>query len=191
MTETTRGTRPCGNFAWTQHTPCLGCIRKFEHKCTCKAFYHYDSAKRKSIQLRYPPAHFPTTSILDLPAELRNQIYELVFVKPDTLHHDWWQPCFTFATRQIRQESLPLFYASTHFCIRIRPGQDGELADIKQAKRWALSLDDKHVRDMRKLSIHANIPLDYFPHLDLVYDLDIGADAYKGTVSLLPARLRH
>ncbi|KAK6443740.1 hypothetical protein LTR95_000567 [Oleoguttula sp. CCFEE 5521] len=171
-----RPSRNFGNFAWTQHSPCIGCIRKYEHKCACKAFYHFDSGTDKAIQLRYPPAHFSTTSILDLPVELRNQIYGLLFTDSDAICDDWWQPCLSFTTCQIRLEVLPLFYALSHFSIQVGLGHNGELADAKKARCWVLSLDDKNIGCLRKVSVHAKVPIGRLSMQNLRYDLEIGRD---------------
>ncbi|KAK4623073.1 uncharacterized protein CLAFUR5_06851 [Fulvia fulva] len=72
-----------------------------------------------------------------LPAELRNRIYELVLPRPGpcqirkTIYRksiygeqEAEQPAMTRTCRQIRHESLTMFYASRDFCVNIIEPQD-------------------------------------------------------------------
>ena len=83
----------------------------------------------------------PICRFLELPAELRNRIYELVLVKEkpklqcflpptivsiETMEKTQFiqQPALTRTCSQIRQESLPVFYGGNIFfisCLRYRP----------------------------------------------------------------------
>ena len=58
-------------------------------------------------------ATFPR--FLDLPAELRNAIYELHFHGFDSFNGEHVQPPLTMASRQLRSETLPLFYDCATF----------------------------------------------------------------------------
>ncbi|KAK5113188.1 hypothetical protein LTR85_011006 [Meristemomyces frigidus] len=60
------------------------------------------------------------TSFLDLPAELRNIIYMLALPRDAPVHpctEERQQPAITMASSQIREESLPLYYAFNTFVI--------------------------------------------------------------------------
>lgn len=61
-------------------------------------------------------ATFPR--FLDLPAELRNAIYELHFHGFDSSSGENVQPPLTMASRQLRSETLPLFYDCATFDLR-------------------------------------------------------------------------
>ncbi|OQO08097.1 hypothetical protein B0A48_06891 [Cryoendolithus antarcticus] len=123
-------------------------------------------------------AQRPSNSLLDLPAELRTEIYALVLYKP-VPDRDWWQPNLAFTSRQLRNELLPLFYSLTHFRIDIGPGMTvdprlkGALADTRQARQWALSLTNDDIKDMRKVSLHTDLRYggDYLQ--PLMFELEI------------------
>lgn len=63
-------------------------------------------------------ATFPR--FLDLPAELRNAIYELHFHGFDSFSGEHVQPPLTMASRQLRSETLPLFYDCATFELRAK-----------------------------------------------------------------------
>lgn len=100
-----------------------------------------------------PPANGPQMkSLLDLPAELRNVIYEyaLVFernIPPwDRPRHrkveEWWQPALTRTNRMIRGETLPIFYALNTFSLHpVRPHADRYV-------RWLLGIGTTNRRSM-------------------------------------------
>lgn len=61
-------------------------------------------------------------AFLALPAELRNRIYEFALIKDDPIEVVLWRPCsngappaLTQTSRQIRSESLPIFYGLNTF----------------------------------------------------------------------------
>ncbi|KAK3057463.1 hypothetical protein LTR09_001647 [Extremus antarcticus] len=97
---------------------------------------------------RHPPAHKPTT-IFDLPAELRVSIYELVLFLPtghiintsytsSRYYHRYRtpQPSLTLTCRQIRSESLPIYYASSAFFLgTFQPKWPTIIIDINQDPR--------------------------------------------------------
>ena len=58
------------------------------------------------------------TSFLDLPPELRNTVYELTLVSetPIKPFEDRQQPTISKVCRQVRAESLPVYYSLTHSC---------------------------------------------------------------------------
>lgn len=58
-------------------------------------------------------ATFPR--FLDLPAELRNAVYELHFHGFDSFSGQYVQPPLTLSSRQLRSETLPLFYDCATF----------------------------------------------------------------------------
>lgn len=72
-------------------------------------------------------------SLLELPAELRNQIYREAVVIPDGVHIDLSdmngpntkQPALLHACRQIRAEAITLYYLENKFHITI-PSEDGK-----------------------------------------------------------------
>ncbi|KAF2773403.1 hypothetical protein EJ03DRAFT_371323 [Teratosphaeria nubilosa] len=68
----------------------------------------------------------PTTSpLLDLPPELRNEIYRLVLVKDRQIRvtkRTATQPGITRVNRQTRQESLGIFLKENNFVVTVRRG---------------------------------------------------------------------
>lgn len=73
---------------------------------------------------------------LALPAEIRNMIYWIVLVKTHShpsVHFRFRQPPLTLVNKQIRSESLPVFYGNGQFKIYF-----GRPYDFKRLqKRWA------------------------------------------------------
>lgn len=65
---------------------------------------------------------------LELPPEIRNLIYECHFAAYEAINHKHYQPPITLASRQMRGESLPLFYKCAtfewHFTAYNRHGRD-------------------------------------------------------------------
>ena len=77
--------------------------------------------------------------LLDLPAELRDYIYELALTTEDTLYicggtsHEL-QQALTQTTRQVRHETLPIFYGRNTFVI-CRYGSEAA------RKRWVMAIE--------------------------------------------------
>ncbi|CAK3936123.1 Hypothetical predicted protein [Lecanosticta acicola] len=77
----------------------------------------------------------PTCRLLNLPAELRNEIYELVLVssgrieltttRPKSLR----EPAFLAISRQIRTEATAIYYGSNTFCRKVY---------YNDGRRWSL-----------------------------------------------------
>jgi hypothetical protein len=63
---------------------------------------------------------------LDLPAEIRNMIYELYFLELPNLSGSHIQPPLTLASRLLRTEALPLFYGCATFVFTILSDTDVE-----------------------------------------------------------------
>ena len=68
----------------------------------------------------------PKCYLLELPAELRDYIYELALVNESNIVIDPWdnpkaaQPSLTRVNRKIRDETLPMFYAKNSFEIDLK-----------------------------------------------------------------------
>lgn len=95
--------------------------------------------------------------MLDLPAELRTRIYELVVIKAPvidtTITRDHVeianmliQPPLCRVCRQVRNESLPIFYGANVF-LTICSSYGRGLVDLK----WLQQLDTEHQRMLRNL----------------------------------------
>ena len=93
---------------------------------------------------------------LDLPAELRNRIYNLVFtgcdrvtITPATKHTTGY-PAITKISRQIRSEVLPIFYCSTTFELLFR-STSSVIAIV--AQNWARNVIRDWLKQLRTLSV--------------------------------------
>ncbi|KAK3114779.1 hypothetical protein LTR53_006556 [Teratosphaeriaceae sp. CCFEE 6253] len=86
---------------------------------------------------------------LDLPRELRHEIYEFVvvehkiFIRPDSVTGRE-QPDLAMVCRQVREEVLPVFYGKNTFAIDLTPsprtaGTDG----LKTAAAWARAIGNQ------------------------------------------------
>ncbi|KAI7091438.1 hypothetical protein KC356_g669 [Hortaea werneckii] len=114
---------------------------------------------------RFPSLYRPKSGrcfLLELPPELRDLIYEYTFQSSDpssnrmvTFKLDHYQrdtltqavqPPLLLTNRQIRQESLPLFYSSQIFILH----SEGSKAD--DARRW-LRGNEAHLQRLRQLEI--------------------------------------
>lgn len=63
---------------------------------------------------------------LDLPSEVRNEVYEYFIRKDSILRLRCFKlPAICRTSRQLRQESLPLFFARNHFVVEVRTNFEG------------------------------------------------------------------
>jgi hypothetical protein len=95
---------------------------------------------------------------LSLPQELRDHIYELALVKPRntiTMLSNYScfqsevsaaQPALARVNRQIRQETLPIFYSANLFLAEL-----SDETDLDTAKRWLQAIGDENVKSLRRL----------------------------------------
>jgi hypothetical protein len=69
------------------------------------------------IKIKAPPTRRKdkTCGLLSLPGELRNNIYELCLAKSTYIYAERATPALTATCRQIRQESLPIYYGLNTF----------------------------------------------------------------------------
>ncbi|KAF2774114.1 hypothetical protein EJ03DRAFT_134 [Teratosphaeria nubilosa] len=96
--------------------------------------------------------------LLDLPAELRDLIYEyavtsdktIVTFRLDKYQRDSYnqavQPSLTRVNRQVRAESLPFYYACNTFVLHT------EASKALDARRWLLC-NEMHLLKLRRLSL--------------------------------------
>jgi hypothetical protein len=96
---------------------------------------------------------------LDLPPELRNQIYSFVLrdsqviLSPGTKKTTGY-PVITKVSRQIRNEALELFYAKTTFELSFVVCTP---AVSKPAQNWALSIGEDRLKQIRAVSIRLRV----------------------------------
>ncbi|KAK5173178.1 uncharacterized protein LTR77_003300 [Saxophila tyrrhenica] len=104
----------------------------------------------------------PTSpTILSLPRELRDQVYGYALLEPivsvtPKLHHapDFQnyppatQPGITKTNRQLREETLPLFYSLNTFHMGL-----GNRTDRPLTKRWLRSLNADNIRHLRRIQL--------------------------------------
>lgn len=95
-------------------------------------------------------------SLLTLPMELREEIYQLVLVEPTTAlrvvanpsyEHAAVQPALCRVSRQLRFETLPIFYSTNTFTMMLLDSRN-----VRIASRW-LRLNQAHVPFLRKLQL--------------------------------------
>ena len=83
----------------------------------------YERQQPTNIPPSAPTAKTPPCRFLDLPAELRNRIYRLTLLETQKIvisdHHKAKEPGLLSACRQIRQETLTLYYHENVFNILI------------------------------------------------------------------------
>lgn len=100
------------------HTP----IQQSTEIWTTSTTAHSSKAANMSAMLDQTTA--PKTGLLDLPAELRNTIWEYALVRTGPIRsmlplasrpHAFQQPSLTAVSRQIRAETLPIFYHANSF----------------------------------------------------------------------------
>ncbi|KXL49496.1 hypothetical protein M433DRAFT_158677 [Acidomyces richmondensis BFW] len=133
--------------------------------------------------------------LMNLPAELREQIYLLLVVKPQntvTMLSNYncyrsevsaCQPTISFVSRQLRKETLPLFYGNNLFMAEIT-----QIVDLEIAKRWLNAIGDENVKSLRRLAIcgWTRIPFGHMVSkrwVRIVLDLKNGTIEVEGTGS--------
>ena len=96
------------------------------------------------------------SALLNLPAELRNKIYELCLVYEDTISILWvarntnerkqfqlkchpHEPALVRTSRQLRYEGSPIYYAANSFHVRLRKSLYRWLTDIGERNRAMLN----------------------------------------------------
>lgn len=89
---------------------------------------------------------------MDLPAELRNRIYTAYFEALGVLPQKFVQPPLCSVSRQIRAESLPLFYATATFQIRLVHTYTGPRSDPRppfDPNRYSVTRLTPHTQALR------------------------------------------
>ncbi|KAK5124522.1 hypothetical protein LTR85_001739 [Meristemomyces frigidus] len=110
---------------------------------------------------------------LDLPAELRNRIYEHVVVAADSGTIKIWssmdagyngshrQPAITMASRQLRGETLSTFYALNSFVIRLQP-RNAWAAIIEfhtnNLNKWLKAIGEHNIKDIHPVTAKGTAP---------------------------------
>lgn len=96
--------------------------------------------------------------LLDLPKELRDAIFSHILLKPQNTitmlsnSHCFRsevsaaQPTISQVSRQLRAETLPVFYGSNRFLAEL-----GDPEDLDTAKNWLGAIGDQNVRFLRHL----------------------------------------
>lgn len=96
--------------------------------------------------------------LLDLPKELRDEIFSHLLLKPrNTItmlsnSHCFRsevsaaQPALSQVSKQLRAETLPVFYGSNRFLAEL-----GDAEDLETAKNWLVAIGDGNVRFLRHL----------------------------------------
>lgn len=89
-------------------------------------------------------------AFLDLPPELRDRIYTqlLVFDQPTTIHHCSHRHPITQTNRQLRRESLEIYYSRNCFYITNR-GQPGPLKRLQTTLKLIGPVNLAHIRRIR------------------------------------------
>ncbi|KAK6390286.1 hypothetical protein LTR65_005661 [Meristemomyces frigidus] len=116
----------------------------------------------------HPTASPPTTSpLLALPPELRNRIYKLALVQQYSIDllplrtsatdHPIscaaQQPPLTLTSRQIRQESLALFYAANTFEVYAFGIGPVFFMDLRHILRWCVKIGSANRRAMGRIVV--------------------------------------
>ncbi|KAK3051133.1 hypothetical protein LTR09_007528 [Extremus antarcticus] len=100
--------------------------------------------------------NMPTLGLLDLPAELRNKIYELVFndIDEEVLCPFVWQldQCkntysLTQTCDQIRRETLSMYYAGKKLLFAMRQG------NVRHYERWLQRRPDAAITSIRRIQL--------------------------------------
>ena len=102
----------------------------------------------------------PSRGLLDLPPELRDQIYEYLVLKQRntiTMLPNYGsfqspvsaaQPAICCVNRQIRAETLPMFYSNNLFLAEV-----SDSTDLAIAKNWLVVIGDENIRHLRRLAL--------------------------------------
>jgi hypothetical protein len=100
------------------------------------------------------------TGLLKLPQELRDQIYGYVMLKQKATvtmlaHYNTFQspisaaqPALCCVNKQIRTETLPIFYNSNLFFAEV-----SDADDLAIAKNWLSAIGDENIRHIHRLSL--------------------------------------
>lgn len=110
--------------------------------------------------LSIKPSHDARKGFLDLPPEIREQVYECLVVKPKNTitmlsNHNIFksevsacQPALCWVNRQIRHEALATFYSNNLFLAEL-----GDRDDLATAKQWLHAIGDANVACLRRLAL--------------------------------------
>ena len=132
--------------------------------------------------------------LLGLPAEIREQIYELVVVKDcNTItmlsNHDCFhseisasQPALSRVSLQLRDEVLPTFYNANLFLAEVCNRED-----LATAKQWLHTIGDLNVRCLRRVALcgWARVP---FGHMVSRRWVRVVLDLKDGMMVVEPSR---
>ncbi|KAK4497974.1 hypothetical protein PRZ48_010630 [Zasmidium cellare] len=101
----------------------------------------------------------PKCGFLQLPPEIRNEIYSLVLVQTSTSEDTYLnlsrlcQPPLTATCRQLQHEGLPFFFAENRFRLTANITPDWHLQTLIEPDTWrwvrAAGADAKHLRQVR------------------------------------------
>ena len=137
-------------------------------------------------------SHKPSTGLLLLPPELRDEIYQYIIIKPKNVITMIWcnnsfqsknfalsaaQPTLTRVNKQIRAETLPVFYNSNLFSAELSVSED-----VAVAKSWLDAIGETNIRNLRSLALyaHARVLLGYgMCVLSIRLDLDLKVGTLK------------
>ena len=106
-------------------------------------------------------APHPMSRILALPAELRNRIYTYVVASPESLllYSHWVgvdkQPAVSSVCRQVRNETLGLYYSLNTFQLHIHPN-----LDVNVFTRWIDAIGPHNARNLQRISIMFHFGID-------------------------------
>lgn len=96
--------------------------------------------------------------LLELPKELRDHIFSYILIKPQNTitmlsnSHCFQsevsasQPTISKVNKQLRAETLPIFYSSNTFLAELSDPED-----LTTAKNWLAALGDRNIRHLRHL----------------------------------------
>ena len=133
-------------------------------------------------------ARVPNKGLLALPAELREQIYSLIVIKPrNTItmlsNHSIFaseisatQPALSHVNHQLRRETLDAFYGSNVFVAEV-----SDRTDLGTALRWLSAIGDVSVGRLRRLVLcgWTRVP---FGHMMVRRWVKVSLDLRDGTI---------
>ncbi|OQO08066.1 hypothetical protein B0A48_06859 [Cryoendolithus antarcticus] len=113
----------------------------------------------------------PQASFLDLPRELRDRVYDLAILpEPEASNRDWKQPPLTLTFKQIRLETLALFYSNTQLRIEII---DATPRRSPPSSKLGQALGAENIRHMHKVSLTASAPYPLYVYpIELILEID-------------------